>query len=599
MSEKEKGHFMLRHEYKYIFNMVVSTRTSKMTKTKKNLPSGPTKGRRSRSAKAPTASSSAKKNTKTSKTKTVVNKAKKTVSKTKKVVSKTNKHKGTPAAEEKKSVKIIRPVLDKIDDMLVITHDNNTVWDTFADLTGKLIEAHQKEKNPKVHKMYAGYQKKWFNFMKKYNMVEPKDEEALISFFFEMKEKYAVSTLWVIYSCINSWYIEKLGFDLKIYIKLRRTLKNFSSHYVAKKSNVFSQQEIHNIVTIWQKHGNDAEYSYGIAILLLYYGLLRIQDVEKITKDDVKYNEKDDVYEVHFMYKRKRLNAGLIYIIPQVYTTYMRDYINQIGTVAGDTEEEAKARKFLRNMNTKQGKRLNNMGVNNIRSIARKAATQLGYDAELSKKFTGHAWRRSAATNLADEGVTLTNLKRHGQWQSEKVVEGYMANSKPLREERKNLLLPKELRPEKDTDANEKQIRNVVNLVLEEQKKNSNDDDSKVSDNSKMIEYEDISDVQRHLPLLESSQIGFSQLPLNEDEEAVYDGDWYGTPMFSKKRKSHPLDAITPPPAVTTEKNQVAVKKQKNKHTFNTTPGNTYNQCTVHITINALPGSLNLKEFGI
>ena len=65
--------------------------------------------------------------------------------------------------------------------------------------------------------------------MKKYNMVEPKDEEALISFFFEMKEKYAVSTLWVIYSCINSWYIEKLGFDLKIYIKLRRTLKNFSS----------------------------------------------------------------------------------------------------------------------------------------------------------------------------------------------------------------------------------------------------------------------------------------------------------------------------------------------------------------------------------
>jgi len=46
--------------------------------------------------------------------------------------------------------------------------------------------------------------------------------------------------------------------------------------------------------------------------------------------------------------------------------------------------------------------------------------------------YTVHAFRRSAATNLADAGVSFVNLKRHGQWKSDSVIEGYIANSKAL-----------------------------------------------------------------------------------------------------------------------------------------------------------------------
>lgn len=48
-------------------------------------------------------------------------------------------------------------------------------------------------------------------------------------------------------------------------------------------------------------------------------------------------------------------------------------------------------------------------------------------DAEL---FSGHAFRRTSATFLVDGGGDLFDLKRHGGWKSDKVAEGYVAESK-------------------------------------------------------------------------------------------------------------------------------------------------------------------------
>ena len=55
--------------------------------------------------------------------------------------------------------------------------------------------------------------------------------------------------------------------------------------------------------------------------------------------------------------------------------------------------------------------------------------------------YNSHIWRRSAATNFSDAGVSLINLKRHGQWVFDSVVEGYIANSQPLCQEQLCCLL--------------------------------------------------------------------------------------------------------------------------------------------------------------
>jgi len=60
--------------------------------------------------------------------------------------------------------------------------------------------------------------------------------------------------------------------------------------------------------------------------------------------------------------------------------------------------------------------------------------------------YTTHCFCRSAATNLADAGVSFVNLKRHGQWKSDSVAESYIANSQVLRDEREVCFLPENLR---------------------------------------------------------------------------------------------------------------------------------------------------------
>ena len=62
-----------------------------------------------------------------------------------------------------------------------------------------------------------------------------------------------------------------------------------------------------------------------------------------------------------------------------------------------------------------------------------------------SENYTTHCWRWFAATNLADRSVSFINFKCHGQWKLDAVVEGYLANSKPIRREREMCLLPASL----------------------------------------------------------------------------------------------------------------------------------------------------------
>lgn len=46
-----------------------------------------------------------------------------------------------------------------------------------------------------------------------------------------------------------------------------------------------------------------------------------------------------------------------------------------------------------------------------------------------AKAYTGHSFRRTSATLLADSGADITTLKRHGAWESTSVAEGYIENS--------------------------------------------------------------------------------------------------------------------------------------------------------------------------
>lgn len=67
------------------------------------------------------------------------------------------------------------------------------------------------------------------------------------------------------------------------------------------------------------------------------------------------------------------------------------------------------------------------IGKNKISGMPKEIATYLNLPN--CEQYTGHCYRRTSATLLADSGANLTMLKRHGGWKSSTVAEGYIEDS--------------------------------------------------------------------------------------------------------------------------------------------------------------------------
>jgi hypothetical protein len=78
-------------------------------------------------------------------------------------------------------------------------------------------------------------------------------------------------------------------------------------------------------------------------------------------------------------------------------------------------------------------------GKNHIGQVAKKIARFLQIDPE---KYTGHSFRRSAATAAADAGISLINLKRFGGWKSDTVASSYVDDSLAITKSTADILLP-------------------------------------------------------------------------------------------------------------------------------------------------------------
>lgn len=67
------------------------------------------------------------------------------------------------------------------------------------------------------------------------------------------------------------------------------------------------------------------------------------------------------------------------------------------------------------------------VGKNTFGQIPFKIATYLKLPTP--KDYTGHCFRRSSATLLANAGEDILNIKRHAGWKSTTVAEGYIEDS--------------------------------------------------------------------------------------------------------------------------------------------------------------------------
>ena len=274
--------------------------------------------------------------------------------------------------------------------------------------------------------MYTCYQNLWTTFVAN-NNIENKYDIALVRFFQNIQGRYSPNTLWVIYSCLNSRFIDNYRVNLKSLHRLHKYLKQQTQLYVATKSKTFSTKEIDTILMYLQDKKEPKETLQGVAIALLYFGLLRSTEVQMIQMDDVKVEDlgSKKVIEVTFKHERKQRNEGFQYYIPSKFFPMFGRYSEEIckDTVASGNLQ------FLKNWNKIGRRRVQNTGKNNINILHIAACKILKRN---KKGYSSHCWRHSTATKLADTGEYHINLKQHGQWVSNGMVEGYIANSLPL-----------------------------------------------------------------------------------------------------------------------------------------------------------------------
>ena len=105
--------------------------------------------------------------------------------------------------------------------------------------------------------------------------------------------------------------------------------------------------------------------------------------------------------EVNFPHPTKQLAKGFSFTVPEWLKPSFRKYMDQIPEGCKGTE------RFMRNWRKHKdvkGRR-QNMGYNMIRPMAKDMTTFL-YDVS-NKSYTTHSFRRSAATALAEAGISI------------------------------------------------------------------------------------------------------------------------------------------------------------------------------------------------
>lgn len=172
--------------------------------------------------------------------------------------------------------------------------------------------------------------------------------------------------------------------------------------------------------------------------LLAFFGCLRGCELAAIEVGHLEeVNDGVMVSIVRFKTTNKQMRFLVPSTVPKVEISPAAILMRYINLVKPWLETKKLTRLWPRpnrNMFTSQFR-----GKNHIGQVAKKIARFLEIDPE---KFTGHSFRRSAATAAADAGISLINLKRFGGWKSDTVASSYVDDSLAITKSTADILLP-------------------------------------------------------------------------------------------------------------------------------------------------------------
>ncbi|KAL1493540.1 hypothetical protein ABEB36_009244 [Hypothenemus hampei] len=237
-------------------------------------------------------------------------------------------------------------------------------------------------------------------------------ERTLTAYFQGLAEKYKPSTLWSRYSMLRTMIFNRRNENIDTYSSLIAFLKNQAIGFKSKKALVFTPENLKRFF----EEAPDQIY--------LASKVIAIFGIQGATRNDELVNMQKS-YVTH-------ANQVIIVKIPTTKT-----YVEKTFTIEGDLAEIVRKYESLRPANATTTRYFVNyqngkctqqvIGTNKFAKTPKQIATYLGL--EEPSRYTGHSFRRTSTTILADNGADITLLKRHGLWKSNTVAEGYIQES--------------------------------------------------------------------------------------------------------------------------------------------------------------------------
>ncbi|KAJ8912394.1 hypothetical protein NQ315_013460 [Exocentrus adspersus] len=275
-----------------------------------------------------------------------------------------------------------------------------------------LLPSKSKDKYKKIYNRFTSW-------CEKKNLKNHLQEKVLLAYFSELSKSYSSSSLWAFYSMIRAVASMKNNIDISKYAQLQAFLKRKSEGYKPKKSRTFTKEEIARFL----KEADDKKFLLTkVGLVIGIAGACRKQELTNLLNEKVK--DKGSVFHIE---------------ITTTKTKISREFFITSGGFEGINMVEIVRRyKSLRPSNTghdrffvgfRQGVCIRQpVGINTFGNMPKNIASFL--NLPYLEQYTGHCFRRSSTSILADSGADLLTIKRHGGWKSNTVAEGYIDTSK-------------------------------------------------------------------------------------------------------------------------------------------------------------------------
>lgn len=295
--------------------------------------------------------------------------------------------------------------------------------DTDSDFDGRMeidaaADAALQEMVPQKSKVrYEKAYKSFQNWMQE-KKIKTVDEKVMLAYFNTEMAKFAPSSKWTFYSMLRTMINLNNNVDIAKFTKLVAILKRRSDGFQPKKSRILDKISILSYL----RDADDHEaLDIKVAMIIGVFGACRRQELQQMSVKDV-----------------IDLGDCLKITVPVTKTKHPREFVITRGNEP-DVDYVAIVKKYMclrlqiinhdrLFVNYRNGKcSIQGIGVNKIGDYPKKIAQFLKLPNP--EQYTGHCFRRSSASLLADSGVDVSVLQRHGGWKSAAVAKGYVERS--------------------------------------------------------------------------------------------------------------------------------------------------------------------------